>query len=269
MTFLAIDIGGTKIRFGIGNGIKDWKFFEEILLKNKKNIDEIILKLENFLKKYRIKPNSFKGIGISFAGLIDKNKTVRIAENLNWTNIPLALLLEKKFKTKVFVETDVFCGAFFMLKAGEAKNLNSALYVSIGTGIGHAFIINREVWKGSNNNANAMGHTVVTQNGNNCYCGIKDCLCLVASGKAQSAVNPPEGATEALAKILGNSITLIEPEIIILSGGALNLKWFNLNKIKESIKKYTYPGARIPKIVKSSIDNVNLKGAALLIKENL
>jgi len=49
----------------------------------------------------------------------------------------------------------------------------------------------------------------------------------------------------------------------------LNLKWFNLNKLKESIKKYTYPGSRIPKIVKSSIDNVNLKGAALLIKENL
>ena len=114
-----------------------------------------------------------------------------------------------------------------------------------------------------------MGHTVVTQNGNNCYCGIKDCLCLVASGKAQSAYNPPEGATEALAKILGSSITLIEPEIIILSGGALNLKWFNLNKIKESIKQYTYPGSRIPKIVKSSINNVNLKGAALLIKENL
>ena len=79
-----------------------------------------------------------------------------------------------------------------MLKAGEAKKLNSALYVSIGTGIGHAFIINREVWKGSNNNANAMGHTVVTQNGNICYCGIRDCLCLVASGKAQSINNPPE-----------------------------------------------------------------------------
>ena len=43
MTFLAIDIGGTKIRFGVGNGIKDWKFFEEILLKNKKNIDEITI----------------------------------------------------------------------------------------------------------------------------------------------------------------------------------------------------------------------------------
>ena len=223
MTFLAIDIGGTKIRLGLGNGIKDWKFFEEILLKNKKNIDEIIIILENFLNKYKIKPHTFKGIGISIAGLIDKNKTVRIAENLNWINIPLAFLLEKKFKTKVFVETDVFCGAFFMLKSGEAKKLNSALYVSIGTG----------------------------------------------SGKAQSVNNPPEGATEALAKILGSSITLIEPEIIILSGGALNLKWFNINKIKESIKKYTYPGSRIPKIVKSSIDNVNLKGAALLIKENL
>ena len=48
MTFLAIDIGGTKIRFGIGNGIKDWKFFEEILLKNKKNIDEIIKFITNY-----------------------------------------------------------------------------------------------------------------------------------------------------------------------------------------------------------------------------
>ena len=34
MTFLDIDIGGTKIRFGIGNGIKDWKFFEFVSNKD-------------------------------------------------------------------------------------------------------------------------------------------------------------------------------------------------------------------------------------------
>ena len=68
---------------------------------------------------------------------------------------------------------------------------------------------------------------------------------------------------------LNNSITLIEPEIIVLTGGALNLKWFNLNKIKELIKNYTYPEVRLPKIIKSNIEDINLRGAALLIKNNL
>ena len=92
---------------------------------------------------------------------------------------------------------------------------------------------------------------------------------MVASGKVQSSVNPPKGSLKALSQVLGNSITLIEPEIIILTGGALKLKWFNLNKIKELIKNYTYPEVRLPKIIKSNIEDINLRGAALLIKQNL
>ena len=92
---------------------------------------------------------------------------------------------------------------------------------------------------------------------------------MVASGKVQSSVNPPKDALKALSKVLGNSITLIEPEIIVLTGGALKLKWFNLNKINELIKNYTYPKVKLPKIIKSNIEDINLRGAALLIKHNL
>ena len=267
MTYLGIDIGGTNIRIGIGSGLTNWKNFQETSLDNLRNIDDIILILENTLNKWNASRSTFKGIGVSVAGLVDNNKIVRIAENLGWHNVSLANLLETKFKKKVFVETDVFCGAFFVSKSGEVEKLNSALYVSIGTGIGHAFIINGKVWKGSNNNANAMGHFVVTQNGTNCYCGLKDCLCMVASGKAQSVDNPPKGAIEALSKTLGNSITLIEPKIIILSGGGLNLPWFNIDEIKKCIKHYTYPGITQPTIIANYNNDLNLRGAALLAKE--
>ena len=61
---------------------------------------------------------------------------------------------------------------------------------------------------------------------------------MIVGGKVQSLNNPPRGALKALSQVLGNSITLIEPDIIVLSGGALNLKWFNLSKIKSQIKNY-------------------------------
>ena len=269
MSYLALDIGGTNLRIGLGNGTNKWKKFQEIPLDNNKKTKRIISIIDNFLKKNHILKSNFKGIGVSIAGLVENNSVVKISENLNWKNVPLKKILMNKYKKKIFIETDVFCGAFFVLNKGEVKKFNSALYIAIGTGIGHSLIINKKIWKGSFNNANAIGHTIVTNSGTKCYCGLKNCLCMVASGKVQSSVNPPKGSLKALSQVLGNSITLIEPEIIVLTGGALNLKWFNLNKIKELIKNYTYPEVRLPKIIKSNIEDINLRGAALLIKHNL
>ena len=92
---------------------------------------------------------------------------------------------------------------------------------------------------------------------------------MIASGKTQSTKNPPKGAMKAFSKVLGNSITLIEPEIVVLGGGAINSNWFDINKVKKLIKQFTYPGIKQPKIVKNKITNINLRGAALLTEEKI
>ena len=124
MSYLALDIGGTNLRIGLGNGIKKWKKFQEISLDNNKKTKRIISIIDNFLKKNHILKSNFKGIGVSIAGLVDNNSVVKISENLNWKNVPLKKLLMNQFKKKVFIETDVFCGAFFVLNKGEVKKFN-------------------------------------------------------------------------------------------------------------------------------------------------
>ena len=89
MSYLALDIGGTNLRIGLGNGTNKWKKFQEIPLDNNKKTKRIISIIDNFLKKNHILKSNFKGIGVSIAGLVENNSVVKISENLNWKNVPL------------------------------------------------------------------------------------------------------------------------------------------------------------------------------------
>ena len=58
------------------------------------------------------------------------------------------------------------------------------LVVFIGTGIGGGIIINKKIYRGSNNVAGEIGHLIVNKDGPLCGCGNKGCFEAVASRTA-------------------------------------------------------------------------------------
>jgi predicted NBD/HSP70 family sugar kinase len=71
-----------------------------------------------------------------------------------------------------------------------------------------------------------------------------------------------------LARGIGIATTLFDPELIILSGGALNQSWFDLKRLSDRLPDFVYPGLPMPRVVRASTPDSNLRGAALLLAEH-
>ena len=179
--------------------------------------------------------------------------------------MPLAAIVAGAVGRPARVDSDVFCGALYEMRVGHARAASSALYIAVGTGIGHAFVLGGRVWRGAQGRANAMGHMVLWPDGAPCYCGGRGCLCGIASGRAQAVDRPPPGALDALAQAIGIALTLVEPALVILSGGALDQPWCDLEELERRIARFTYPGIVCPPILRSDVPDSSLRGAALLV----
>lgn len=262
MTSLAIDLGGTTLRIALGDGRSAWR--ERIEVDRPASPSALVEAMRLALQAWRTDSSDLAGIGVAIAGLVDDVGTVVRAENLGWVDVPLRQTLEAAFGLRAVVDTDVFCGAAFEVREGAAFGRQCALYVSVGTGIGHAFILGGRTWRGASGCANALGHIVVEPGGAPCYCGGRGCLCLVSGGKAQAGEAPPADALSTLALVLANATTLIEPEIIVLAGGALKQSWFDLNKLSELVGAWRYVGTMQPTLQVSAQRDPNLRGAAIM-----
>jgi glucokinase len=263
---LAIDLGGTHVRMAYGDGAGEWRHSHRVRRPAGMDAVGLIAAARDALANWGI-AGGLSGIGVSVAAVVDAEGTILRAENLGWHDVPLARRLREAFGVPVAVETDVFCGALFEARLGQARGLGSALYVAIGTGVGHAFIVAGRVWRGAAGGANAIGHMVIQRNGIRCYCGNAGCLCTIASGRAQSSEAAPGGALEALAQAIGGALTLVEPERVILAGGALAQPWFDRARLEVLLPRFSYPGLVLPTLVASDVADPNLRGAALHLKE--
>ena len=62
-------------------------------------------------------------------------------------------------------------------------------------------------------------------------------------------------------------LALLEPELVILSGGALAQAWFDLDRLAAFIPAQSYPGASQPRVLLGDEPDANLRGALLLASE--
>ncbi|OCW57053.1 ROK family protein [Hoeflea olei] len=261
----AIDIGGTHIRVGAASAGFDWQHMHRSRWSDRIRPEEVLDLVAGLIDEWKTgRPRS---IGVSIAAVVDGDGLLSGSENLGWAGVNLRHEIEQRFGCPAVIETDVNCGALYELRAGEAQGANSALYVAIGTGVGHAFILNGQLWVGARRGANALGHLVINPDGKPCYCGHLGCLCTVASGRAQSDGKAGAEALEALAQALGAAVTLIEPQRIILAGGALNQPWFDLQALIDLLPAYSFPAALQPHLIRTQAPDPNLCGALLLTQE--
>lgn len=261
---VAVDLGGTHVRAAAGLPAEPWRFAHTSRRPQGMTPEALVGLLGEVFATWNLPGGRPRSIGVSVAAVVDRNGILHGSENLGWSTVPLARVLQDAFGCPVGVDTDVFCGALFEAREGAARGVSSALYVGVGTGVGHALIVEGRVWRGAHGGANALGHLVLDRDGPPCYCGNRGCLCQTASGLAQAERPPSIEPLEALAHGLGSAVTLFEPEIVILSGGALNQPWLALDGLAHLLPRFSYPATRLPPLVRSPVPDPNLRGALQL-----
>ena len=271
---LAVDLGGTRVRAALFSGNEPGPvrtMAHGASRQRPLTIDGLVRWLESV-----IGDSSLAGIGISIAGTVDgETGVVIVAENLGWTDVPLATALTDAFSLPVQIDTDTFCGAAAEAQFGGTGR-GTTLSIAIGTGIGHAWIIDGHVWRGSANAATMFGHLVVDPHGPPCYCGARGCLCQYAAGPVLSPaigrmVSDPqaaaliETATDALVLAIAHALTLMNPNEVVLGGGAVTDLWPNLTEMSTRVTALIHPQIRPVCLRRSALGELaNLLGAALL-----
>lgn len=124
------------------------------------------------------------GIGVGVPGVVNKDKKILLAPNLNWRNIDLKTTLEQRYRVPVTIENEANAGAYGEKNFGIGKEFNNIIYISVGIGIGVGLILNGQLYRGNNGFSGEFGHMAIEVNGPQCSCGSKGCWELYASEKS-------------------------------------------------------------------------------------
>lgn len=298
MPVVAVDVGGTYIRIAEYDPMTG---SVQGLVQRPHGARGTTLPPERLLNEVRSfleVRGTATALGISVAGVVDRatGRVVR-ALNLGWQDVELRDLLERGTGLPVALDSDAFCGALAEMRWGEARDASGALYVTIGTGIGHAWLLNGQLWRGSSAAANIFGHLTVVPQGAPCYCGKRGCLCQYASGPGlvrvaneragREVVREPreilrqaevgakwaretlEFALRLLALALSHAVTLGNPSTVILAGGVVSDRWPRLDALAELVGQMVHPEVRSFEIRRSSLGVLgSLVGAGILATES-
>lgn len=204
-----------------------------------------------------------QGIGIASPGIVDRrNGFIRQAPQINWDNYPLADMLRSRLHTSapICVNNNVKAEAMAECIYGSADKRHSGLVVSLGSGLGAAFISAGRVQAGKHNTMGELGHILVGSNGIKCSCGRFGCLRthiartsieeragmgIRACAAAAEAGDPLctdilEESVRYTAIWLANCVNLYDPEVIFLSGSMLEDWPIFYDRVVEAYHQYMY-----------------------------
>ncbi|MEO9324717.1 ROK family protein [Nocardioides sp. C4-1] len=125
------------------------------------------------------------GVGLAAAGFVDAaGERVMFAPHLPWTGDAVRERLSRRWAAPVALDNDANCAAVAETAYGAARGATSALVITLGTGIGGAYVLAGEVVRGAQGMAGEFGHMRVVPDGRSCECGMTGCWEQYCSGNA-------------------------------------------------------------------------------------
>lgn len=229
----AIEAGGTKFICAVGNAQLDVVASCRIATTTP---EETLRQVIDFFADYPV-----SAIGIGSFGPIDLNIDsltygyITNTPKSGWQQVDLLGVIQRHFAIPVAFTTDVNASLYGEYTRGSAKGLNSAVYFTIGTGIGAGAIQHGE-FIGSLSHPE-MGHMLVQPHADDQFQGScpyhRYCLEGMASGPSiaqRVGVNGADLAKEHpvwlfisdyIAQACYNVTLILAPEKIVLGGGVM------------------------------------------------
>ena len=267
---IGIDIGGSHIAIGVVDSTgrilermeKRLKSAEKKVIE--KSIEEYITdNVEKLIQKHKI-----SNVGIAIPGTVDENTVVK-SVNLGLKNYEIVKKLEEKIQLPIKIRNDAKCAALAENIYGCLKLYNRSVFLTLGTGIGGAVMIDHKLLDTGCLPGFEIGHMSIEKDGVLCVCGRKGCFERYASMKALKdklrkalgydekvsgkelfeiirSNNPADKDYDIIEKIIkeyiedlsvgiANLINLFEPEAIGIGGSFVYFEEVLLDRLKEEL----------------------------------
>ncbi|MFV1970534.1 MAG: ROK family protein [Acidimicrobiia bacterium] len=216
MITIGVDIGGTKalaVRMDGTDVVAETRLDID---RSTGTVDAVIRSIESVFV------DDVEAIGVGVAGLVSqKDGTLVWGPHVHGTNLDIRTAVADRFEVPVHVDNDANTASIAELRIGAARGYHNVLFVTLGTGIGGAVIIDGAVYRGGGF-AGEWGHVQVDEDGLLCDCGKRGCWETRASGPAlvrlagQVVAANPESS---LARILESGRITGEAVVAAADGG--------------------------------------------------
>ena len=288
MKILAIDIGGTMIKYGLVSSDGKILSTNKIKTEASKGLNNILNKIDNIFKGY--KENNPVGIAVSGTGQINGMIGKVIGGNPiipNWIGTNLVKILEEKYNLPAVLENDVNCVALGEKWIGAGKDLSNFICLTIGTGIGGGIILNNQLFRGENFVAGEFGHTLIKKGEFEQFASttalirlVKEKTGKILNGKEifdlekKEIVEYQEVISEWIENLtdgLSSIVYCFNPANIILGGGVIGQGEALINRIKNSLfKKIGLQFKEKLNIIQAKLgNNAGMIGASYLLLEKI
>ncbi|MBQ7370025.1 MAG: ROK family glucokinase [Clostridia bacterium] len=187
--YVGIDLGGTFIKGGIVDDLGNILVSDKTPTESDKGGEQVVANIaslvNSLLEKARLTTEDVVGVGMGSPGMIDSQEGVVIySNNLCWEHFNVADMLSLKVGLPVKVANDANVAALGEVKFGAAKAYNSAIMITLGTGVGGGIVVDGKLIEGNKGAGAELGHCVIVADGEPCTCGRKGCLEAYASATA-------------------------------------------------------------------------------------
>lgn len=211
--YLGIDVGGMSVKCGLVSDdgkIVAKKSIVTTLGNYHKTIAEIADLCRDVVASAGASMDDVAGVGTGIPGTVHEG-VVSFAANLGWYKVPYVEELEKLLGKPCYAGNDANCALLGEWKFGAAKGTKDVMAITIGTGIGTAFIVDGKMLLGNGSAGTEGGHVRIKERGKLCGCGRRDCWELYASTTSllertkDLAEREPDGITARILKENGTS----------------------------------------------------------------
>lgn len=239
MYFAGIDVGGTAAKLGVLDE-SGQILFRDSVKTGKESPETVADRIAESLAKF---PHKIDAAGISCAGSVNLQTRRVEAGNLDWWDVPFAEIMETRLGCPVAIDNDVAGALIGEWKHGACRGKNNVVFLTLGTGVGGALLINGQPYRGFDNTGGELGHIVTHADGLPCTCGGRGCLEQYASATALSRMADgmdtreifrlAEAGDAAMNAVLEQYVhelvigissltSALRPDLVVLGGGISN-----------------------------------------------
>jgi glucokinase len=279
--FLGIEIGGTKLQFGVGAADGQIKRLERADVDLAQGAEGIRRQIAAMAAPL-IAEHNVAAIGFGFGGPVDATtgRIVKSHQVDGWDDFPLVNWTRETLGLPAALANDSDMAGLGEAHFGAGRGKKIVLYSNVGTGIGGSLVINGRVYAGSRGIASEIGHLrpgVVAEEPETIVEAVASGPAIAAAAETDeglaaeirrrsdvisgrfsakmvaelaaagnnAALSILRRATQTYGWAIAQAITLVSPEVVVIGGGvSLIGNAFFFDPLRKEVKRYVFPPLR-------------------------
>ena len=169
--YLGIEIGGTKLQIGVGDGAGKLAALERMQVDPVASgagiRRQLLAAVPVFLRARGLSTRDISGVGVGFGGPVEAaTGTIARSHQIGgWEGFALADWCREQLGWPAVVHNDADAAGLAEACFGAGRGLSPIFYITMGSGIGGGLIIDRQIYRGAGAGAAEIGPLLVSKPG--------------------------------------------------------------------------------------------------------